>query len=127
MNPADCPPKFTKLIAVLAVQDHKKSSEFYIDKLGFTADHVSDEWIMLQRDGARIHLGNCPDEKPASETGLHNWFATILVDNIYALEKEFSDKGVTFMRDLKDNGDDWIDFVVQTPDGHRLVFGHLKK
>ncbi len=123
MNPT---PKLTKLVAILAVQNHRESSRFYTEKLGFTVDHADDDWIMLERDEARIRLGNCPDEKSAWDTGLHNWFATILVDDIHGLEKEFLERDVPFMQRIENKGD-WIDFVIQTPDGHRLVFGHLPK
>jgi hypothetical protein len=117
-------PKLTKLVSVLAVCDHEKSRKYYEDVLGFTVDHADSDWIMLERDEARIHLGNCPNEKPASEIGFHNVFGTILVDNIEELEKEYMEKGAIFTQHLTEKGD-WRDFVIATPDGHSIVFGQL--
>ena len=117
-------PRLTKLVSVLAVRDHEASRKYYEDVLGFTVEHADHEWIMLERDSARIHLGNCPDDLPASEIGCHNVFATILVDNIEELEKEYLEKGAIFRAPLKDKGD-WRDFIIGTPDGHTIVFGEL--
>ncbi|CAN5707118.1 hypothetical protein BH09VER1_BH09VER1_43820 [soil metagenome] len=117
-------PKLTKLVSVLAVRDHRASAKYYCDMLGFTIDHEDDDWIMLERDAARIHLGNCPDVIHASEIGYHNAFATILVDNIEALEAEFLAKGAFFRQRLTEKHD-WRDFVITTPDGHVIVFGQL--
>lgn len=117
-------PRLAKLISVLAVRDHQISREYFEKILGFTIDHADHEWVMLERDSARIHLGHCPNDMPASETGCHSWFATILVDNIEELESEYTEKGAVFSQRLMDKGD-WRDFVIETPEGHRLVFGEL--
>jgi len=79
---------------------------------------------MLERDSARIHLGHCPNDVAASEIGCHNWFATILVDNIEELEREYTEKGAVFGHNLRGD-DDWRDFSIKTPEGHTLVFGQL--
>ena len=117
-------PHLKQLVAVLAVRNHIESRKYYEDVLGFTVDHADHEWIMLQRDNVRIHLGNCPDDRPASELGCHSWFATIHVENIEELEKEYLEKGAIFRSRLKLVGD-WKDFVIGTPDGHRIVFHHF--
>ena len=117
-------PKLTKLISVLAVRDHLKSRTYFEDILGFTVDHADQDWIMLERDEARIHLGNCPNDLPASEIGCHSCFATILVDHIEELENEYTEKGAIFRQHLTEKGD-WRDFVIETPDGHTIVFGQL--
>ena len=117
-------PRLAKLISVLAVRDHEATRNYFEEILGFTVDHADHEWVMLERDSARIHLGHCPDDMPASEIGCHNWFATILVDNIEGLEKEYLYKGAVFGHPLRDCGN-WRDFSIKAPEGHTLVFGEL--
>lgn len=117
-------PRLTKLVSVLAVRDHRASAAYYRDVLGFTIVHEDDDWIFLERDAARIHLGNCPDVIHASEIGYHNAFATILVENLDALEAEFHAKGALFRQPIMEK-EEWRDFVITTPDGHVIVFGQL--
>ena len=49
---------------VLAVRDLKKSTQFYMDVLGFRRDFGdgSDGWSFLSRDNFKLMLGECPDE-----------------------------------------------------------------
>lgn len=117
-------PRLTKLISVLAVRDHHTTRNYFVDILGFSVDHADHEWVMLERDSARIHLGHCPDDMPASDIGCHGWFATILVDNLENLEEEYTQKGAVFGHHLRGD-EDWRDFSIKTPEGHTLVFGQL--
>lgn len=55
---------------VLAVRDLEDSTRYYVDVLGFTLDPIeADGWSFLSRDSFKVMLGECPDERPASELG----------------------------------------------------------
>ena len=60
---------------VLAVPDINRSAQYFHDVLGF---HVSwqdaTDWRLVERDGVRIMLGQCPTDIHPSALGSHNWF-----------------------------------------------------
>ena len=61
---------------VLAVRDLELSTRYYIDVLGFSEDPIRGEgWSFLTRDCFHVMLGECRDEKPASELANHSYFA----------------------------------------------------
>ena len=68
---------------VLAVRDLKVSTRYYIDVLGFKKDPIDAEgWSFLTRDTFRVMLGECADERPASELGNHSYFAYWNVEGV---------------------------------------------
>ena len=75
---------------VLAVQNLKVSTDFFMDVLGFTRDFGdgSDGWSFLSRKGIRVMLGECIGEVPAGELGNHSYFAYINVRDADALHAE---------------------------------------
>ena len=79
---------------VLAVRDLKVSTSYYTDVLGFSRDPIDAEgWRFLTRDSFRVMLGECPDEKPASELGDHSYFAYWNVDDVDQLYDEVKARG----------------------------------
>src|SRR5215475_3208504 len=79
---------------VLAVRDLSVSTKYYIDVLGFSHDPIRAEgWSFLTRDSFRVMLGECPDEKPASELGDHSYFAYWYVDGVDQFYSEIVAKG----------------------------------
>ena len=64
---------------VLAVRDLRASTQFYTDVLGFSRDFGDESigWSFLSRDGFKVALGECPDERPASEIGNHSYVAYV--------------------------------------------------
>jgi len=80
---------------VLAVSDLDKSTRFYVDVLGFKRDFGdgSDGWSFLSRDAFKVMLGECPDEKPASELGSHAYVAYLIVQGVDQLYEEVSVRG----------------------------------
>ena len=68
-------------------------------------------------------LGHCPDEIPASQTNDHSYFAYIEVQAIDELHGEFLASGLTSLS--APNSKPWgmREFMVTTPDGHRIMFG----
>ena len=110
---------------VLAVRDLEKSTRFYVDVLGFRRDFGdgSDGWSFLSRDAFKLMLGECPDEKPASELGDHSYVAYLVVEGVDQLYQEVSARGAQVTSAPADEPWGQREFGVRTPDGHRIRFG----
>jgi len=108
---------------VLAVPDFNRSAAYYRDILGFRVlwEHATD-WRLVERNGVRIMLGHCPGSFPPSETGSHNWFGYLSVDDVDALHSELTGRGANCSSPA-DTTYGMREIVVTTIDGHRLVFG----
>jgi catechol 2,3-dioxygenase-like lactoylglutathione lyase family enzyme len=117
------PARLTPWAFVLAVQNLEKSAAYFRDVLGFRIDWSdAPDWRLAERDGVRLMIGLCPNDVPASETGSHNWFGYIEVDDVDALYREISGCGATASAP-RDAAYGMREIVVTTPDGHRIVFG----
>ncbi len=117
--------RLTDTRSVLAVRDLDVSTRFYIDVLGFSRDFGdgSDGWSFLSRDAFKVMLGHCPDAVPASEVGDHSWFVFVLVQGVDDLHREVAGKGATILSAPKTEPWGLREFVIRTPDGHRIKFG----
>lgn len=108
---------------VLAVPDMNKSAKYFRDILGF---HISwenaSDWRLVERDGVRIMLGQCPNDVHPGALGSHNWFGYIDVDNVDSLHVEFIARGAICTAP-KDTRYGMREIVVTTIDGHRVVYG----
>lgn len=109
---------------VLAVPDVVASARYYQDVLGFTVHDMGDEgWRMLIRDSCCIMIGDCPNAIPPRELGDHSYFAYLVVADIDALHAEFQGKGAQIPCPPVTEAWGMREFSVQTPDGHRIMFG----
>jgi len=110
---------------VLAVRNLKESSRFYIEVLGFRRDFGdgSDGWSFLSRDNFRVMLGECPQEKPASELGDHSYFVYLNVEGLDQLYQELSARGAQVVSKPEDKPWGQREFSIRSPDGHRIMFG----
>jgi uncharacterized glyoxalase superfamily protein PhnB len=110
---------------VLAVRDLKESTRFYMDVLGFRRDFGdgSDGWSFLSRDNFKVMLGECPDEKPASELGNHSYFVYLIVEGVDQLHQEISARGADVISTPETKPWGLREFGIRTPDGHRMSFG----
>jgi catechol 2,3-dioxygenase-like lactoylglutathione lyase family enzyme len=108
---------------VLAVTDLTASTNFYVDKLGFTEDLRVDGWSFLSRGACKLRLGHCADAVPMSRLQDHSWFAYLHVSDAAGLYQEVLKKGVEIWHKLGDKPWGMREFAVVTPDGHRIVFG----
>jgi len=115
---------------VLAVRNLKESTQFYMDVLGFRRDFGdgSDGWSFLSRDTFKVRLGECPDEKPASELGDHAYFVYLTVEGLDQLHQEIRARCggaqvIPAISEVEDEPWGMREFSVRTPDGHRIRFG----
>jgi uncharacterized glyoxalase superfamily protein PhnB len=109
---------------VLAVRNLKESTQFYIDVLGFRRDPIhADGWSFLSRDNFKVMLGECPDEKPASELGNHSYFVYLIVEGLDQLYQEISARGARASSAPENKPWGLREFGIRTPDGHRITFG----
>jgi len=113
--------KYTR--SVLAVKDLSRSVEFYRDRLGFEVNLEVDGWCFLSRGDFRLMLGHCPDEMPAREINDHSYFAYVGVSDIDALHQEFKRRGVPQLPEPESKPWGMREFMVTSPDGHRIMFG----
>ena len=111
--------------SVLAVRDLRSSTRFYIDVLGFRRDFGDESgvWSFLSRDAFKVMLGECPNERPATEIGDHSYVAYVTVKEIDALHHEISARGADVISQPTTEPWGMREFGVRTPDGHRIRFG----
>jgi catechol 2,3-dioxygenase-like lactoylglutathione lyase family enzyme len=108
---------------VLAVRDLDVSAAYYRDVLGFQLQWEDGaDWRLAVRDGVRLMLGHCPNEKPATEIFPHDWFGYLETDDVDKLRAELIGRGAT-CSEPKDQPYGMREIIVTTPDGHRIVFG----
>ena len=115
--------ELTKARSVLAVKDLRSSVAFYCENLGFTINFELEGWCFLSRDGIQFMLGHCPDEVPASQINDHSYFAYIEVQGVDELHDEFLARGLTSLPVPESKPWGMREFMVTTPDGHRIMFG----
>ena len=109
---------------VLAVRDLEDSTRYYVDVLGFARDPIEAAgWSFLSRDSFKVMLGECPDERPASELGDHSYFAYLLVDDVNEYHREVAARGASVSSPPEDKPWGLREFGLSTPDGHRITCG----
>ena len=112
---------------VLAVRDLVASTRYYTEVLGFTRDPIDGAgWSFLTRDTFSVMLGECANERPASELGDHSYFAYWIVDDVDGFYREIVDRGA-LVSSSGPTDKPWgmREFVLRTPDGHRITCGEL--
>ena len=109
---------------MLAVQDLERATRFYVDVLGFGEDAISAPgWSFLSKGQFFLMLGECPDEVPAADIGNHSWFVHLLVDDVDAYYHDVRSRGAAVVNAPINRPYGLREFVLETPDGHRLVIG----
>ena len=115
--------RFVDCRGVLAVRDLLASTRYYTEVLGFQRDEVqAPGWSFLSRDTFKLMLGECADEVAATEVGNHAWFARVMVDGLDDYFQEISSRGASVVSPPADRAYGLREFVIRTPDGHRLMF-----
>ncbi|MCC7177461.1 MAG: VOC family protein [Acidobacteria bacterium] len=111
---------------VLAVRDLEVSTRYFTDVLGFSRDPIDAAgWSFLTRDNFRVMLGECPDERPASELGDHSYVAYWNVEGVDDFYRELSARGALLISQPADKPWGLREFALRTPDGHRLTCGEV--
>jgi uncharacterized glyoxalase superfamily protein PhnB len=106
------------------VRDLGVSRRYYKDVLGFSEDPIDAEgWTFLTRDTFRLMLGECPDERPASELENHSYFAYWNIDDVDQFYKEIVARGALVTSPPTDKPWGLREFGLRTPDGHRITCG----
>ena len=109
---------------VLAVRGLAVSTRYYMDVLGFSRDPIEAEgWSFLTRDNFRVMLGECANEKPASELGDHSYFAYWHVEGVDQFYQELTARGALVTSEPADKPWGLREFTLRTPDGHRITCG----
>ena len=111
---------------VLAVRDLEASTRYYKEALGFSEEPIdADGWRFLVRDGFRVMLGECPNERPASELGDHSYFAYWTVEDVDGFYREIVARGALVTSEPTNKPWGLREFGLRTPDGHRMTCGQL--
>ena len=108
---------------VLAVNDLRAATAYFIDTLGFSRDFSADGWEFLSRGAFKLMLGECPDDLSARETNNHSYFAYVVVEDLDELYADFRWRGALIPHDVEDKPWGMREFGVATPEGHRMMFG----
>jgi catechol 2,3-dioxygenase-like lactoylglutathione lyase family enzyme len=106
-----------------AVPDFNRTANYFRDVLGFRIlwEEATD-WRLAERDGVRVMLGHCPNATLASETGPHNLFGYLGVNDVDALRAELTERGAQCSAPTN-TAYGMREVMVTTIDGHRIVFG----
>jgi len=112
---------------VLAVHNVRASAKFYVEALGFQIIAEPPGWIFVRKDNCMIMLGECPNDMHPSELGCHNYFAYLRVEDADAYYAQLKAKGVPSVRAIEDKPWGMREFGLTTPDGHRIMIGHIIK
>lgn len=111
---------------VLAVPNLQRSTEYFRDVLGFQVLwEDAAEWRLLERDGVRVMLGDCPNDMRPADLGSHSWFGYIDVDDVDGLRSDLMSRGAECSTPI-DRPYGMREIVVTTLDGHRVVFGQQR-
>lgn len=122
-------PRVSESRLVLAVQNLAASIAFYEDVLGcedIGGWDRSTGWCFLGRDKFKVMIGQCPDDQPASQIGVHSYVAYVVVDDVDALHAEIAARrrrGVGKLSKPKSQPWGMREWCLTTPDGHRIMFG----
>ncbi|WP_245801212.1 VOC family protein [Pollutimonas bauzanensis] len=109
---------------VLAVPDLERSASYFRDALGFRLEWPEGSgWQLVSRGDVRIMIGHCPEAMLPSVTGDHSYFGYLNVDDADALHSELVNRGAIILQPPTDRPHGMREFVIGTPDGHRMMVG----
>lgn len=108
---------------VIAVQNLRRSADYYRDILGFEVITTYPGWQFFRRDNCIIMAGECPDVLSPDAIGDHSYFAYLEVDNAEQLYSSLVNAGVEVVKPLSSEPWGMREFGIRTIDGHRVMFG----
>ena len=119
--------KVNKTQHVLAVNDLDSAENYFMEKLGFTLEARIGGWSFLYLDSFYLMVGDCKGEKTARETNNHSYFAYVNCEGIDELYEQYLKRGVKFNQHISNKPWGLREFGVETPEGHRIMFGEKIK
>ncbi|RZM10236.1 MAG: glyoxalase [Pedobacter sp.] len=109
---------------VLAVRNLEESVRYYVEQLGFDEiRRTPNGKAFLKHPHFQVILGECPDEMLAKHTGDHAYFAYIVCEEIDVLYRDLLKRKAIISSPIDTKPWGMREFNVDTPDGHRMVFG----
>ncbi|MEY8426859.1 VOC family protein [Lachnospiraceae bacterium 46-15] len=116
------------LSCIFPVPDIKKTAEYYVSNLGFSAVeylNCEEPHICLYLDKIEIVLLQANTDRIQSNRELYGYGydAYLYTDNQESLEKDFVSKGVNVVRPLNITDYQNREFVIEDIDGRWLAFG----
>ena len=115
--------KVLKTQHVLAVDDFEAAEKYFIEQLGFTLRNRIGGWSFLHLGDFHLMVGDCRGEMPARDTNNHSLFAYVNCEGIDELYAQYKARGVQFNQKISDKPWGLREFGVETPEGHRIMFG----
>lgn len=115
-------PIIAAVVPILPVRDLTRAIDFY-ERLGFTAKRYRDGdfYAFIQRDGRDLHLSKTPELDP--EKNFVRVYFYLREGTAAALEAQSRAAGMTIVEPLAPHEWKMKEFVLQDPDGNRLIFG----
>jgi uncharacterized glyoxalase superfamily protein PhnB len=113
----------TKAQHVLAVDDFEAAIAYFTDKLGFAEYNRVPGWSFLRLENFWLMVGDCRGEVPARDTGNHSWFAYVNCEGIDDLYAQYVAREVAIKEPIANKPWGLREFLVETPEGHRIKFG----
>jgi catechol 2,3-dioxygenase-like lactoylglutathione lyase family enzyme len=116
--------KFVQGVTILEVKDIKTAEAFYRNKLGFRPGLFFGEpptFCITSRDGVTIFLDLARMPRPAPLN--QYWAIYFYVDDVDAMAKELTARGVVIDREPEDQPYGCRDFDIRDPDGHVIGIG----
>ena len=108
---------------ILAVNEFDSAVKYFTEKLGFTLENTIGGWAFLHLDSFYLMVGDCKGEVPAKETNNHSLFAYVNCEGIDELYEQYKGRGILFNQTISDKPWGLREFGVETPEGHRIMFG----
>ncbi len=115
-RPDSNPKQFIQGAPVLHVLDVEATAKYYRDFLGFQWDFGNEDYAVVWRDNAAIHLVK-GTENPAG-VHLFQWVA-----DVDAYCREIQERGVELLVAPGDRDYSIRDFSIRDPNGVEIVFG----
>jgi len=120
---SDQKPKILHHHHVLAVMDATAMMKWWTEVMGFELWMEPDAWKFVRMGNCAIMLGECPDAIPVGDLGDHQYFAFFELDDVDAYYAAISDRCKGILSPPIDKPWGLREMHVQTPEGHRMVFG----
>jgi len=117
-RPTSDPKQFIQGVPVLHVADVKATAAYYRDKLGFTWDFGDEEYSVVWRDNAAIHLSRSGQQPSAAGIHMFHW-----IQDVDAYYREIRARGAEVLEEPTDRPYRLREFRVRDPNGIDIVFG----